>query len=139
MLSEPRGPSMNVSLLLLAAFSFSPSSDYESREVEGWTVRVHKKLTTDEADTGQKALELLRVKLYDVARVVPAGPLAKLREIPIWLEHDNDAKTPCACYHPDAGWLEKNDHNPEKVKCVEISNAKRFLDWSKTQPAMVLH
>ena len=31
------------------------------------------------------------------------------------------------------------DSIPDKAKSVEIGNAGRFLEWSKDQPAMVLH
>jgi hypothetical protein len=128
-----------ISIVLLAALSFSPTSDYEAQQIEGWKVYVNKDLMTDQVEIGRKALELLRIKLYDISRVVPERPLAKMREIPIWLEHNNDAKIPCACYHPDAGWLKGNDFNPEKEKSVEICSAQRFLDWSKAQPSMILH
>ncbi len=42
-------------------------------------------------------------------------------------------------YHPDAGWLRGHDMNPDKARCVEISNARRFLSWTKQQPWMVFH
>ena len=43
------------------------------------------------------------------------------------------------CYHPDKGWLTKNDFNPQKKRSVELANAKNFLTWTITQPWMVLH
>ena len=89
-------------------------------------------------EVGDEALELLRVKLFDVRRAVPAEALGALREVPIWLSRD-DPVTPCACYHPSAEWLAENGFDPRKARAVEISNAARFLDWSRQQPAMVLH
>jgi hypothetical protein len=98
---------------------------------------VHKDLLADEQLAGQ-CLALLRVKLFDVGRVVPAAAATRLREVPIWLEL-NDPKFPCACYHPSKGWLTAHDVNPEKTGAVEISNARNFLAWSIDQPFMVLH
>ena len=55
-----------------------PTSQYEPRTLEGWSVKVNK-------DLGDSAaLALLEEKLREVARLVPAGPLAKLREGQVW-------------------------------------------------------
>lgn len=62
-------------------------------------------------------------------------PLQKVR---IWLEY-NEQNHACAVYHPDRKWLIEHDMNPDKAKCVEISNAKHFLSWTLAQPSMVLH
>lgn len=56
-----------------------PSEHYEAREVEGWTVRVNRRLLNEEAELGKKALRLLEFKLYQICRVVPQRPLAKYR------------------------------------------------------------
>jgi len=110
---------------------------YEAREILGWTVRVERKLL-EQGEPGGDALELLRVKLYDITRAVPAGALAKLRAIPIWLSRE-DPVAPCACYHPSADWLREHGHDPRKAKGLEIANARTFLAWTHEQPAMVLH
>jgi hypothetical protein len=51
----------------------------------------------------------------------------------------NDGHAPCAEYHPSKEWLAANGYNPDKAKAVEIGNARRFIEWAPTQPAMVLH
>jgi hypothetical protein len=117
---------------------FVPTSAYEERSVEGWTVHVNRRLLNEEAELGAKALRLLEVKLYDITRVVPSKALEELRKVPIWLGVD-DGPAPCAEYHPSKQWLVDNGWNPDKARCVEIGNAARFLDWSKDQPAMILH
>jgi hypothetical protein len=119
------------------ARAFDPTDHYERRTVEGWTVYVNKDLLTD-APLAEKCLALLRVKLFDVRRVVPEAACAKLAEVPIWLELDHK-KFPCACYHPSKEWLKANDLNPDKAGGVEIANAKNFLTWTIDQPWMVLH
>ncbi len=117
---------------------YEPTSNYEERSIRGWRVLVHKSLLEEHEALGCEALELLDFQLYQITRVVPEPALAKLRQIPIWLEYDNPRVT-CACYHPSRGWLKANGFNPEKAGSVEIGNAKRFLSWTREQPWMVLH
>lgn len=117
---------------------YVPTAEYETRTVEGWTVRVNRHLLTDRKDLGDSALRLLTEKLYEVRRAVPERACAELQRIPIWLGVD-DGHAPCAEYHPSRDWLRENGYNPDKAKCVEIGNAARFLEWSKSQPAMILH
>jgi len=115
-----------------------PTSQYRSRTVEGWEVRVNRTLLDEKAELGEAALKLLEVKLYEITRVVPEKPLADLRKVPIWLGVD-DGPNDRAQYHPSVDWLTKHQFNPEKAKSVEIGNASRFLKTAREQPAMVLH
>jgi len=124
--------------LLLALVPQGAAQDpYETRELLGWSVHVERKLL-EKNEPGAEALELLRVKLFDITRAVPAGALAKLRAIPIWLSRE-DSVAPCACYHPSADWLREHGHDPRKAKGLEIANAKTFLEWTHEQPMMLLH
>jgi hypothetical protein len=70
--------------------------------------------------------------------VVPPDALAKLRTIRIWVE-ETDLDTPCMTYHPDPGWLREHGKNPDKAGCVELANARTFLEWTIEQPWMLLH
>jgi hypothetical protein len=115
-----------------------PSSQYDTRVLEGWTVRVNRILLRQQAELGAEALRVLGEKLHDIARVVPAGPLAQLRKVPLWLGVD-DGPNDRAQYHPSREWLESHHYNPEKARGVEIGSASRFLKTSIEQPTMVLH
>jgi hypothetical protein len=115
-----------------------PTSQYEVRSIEGWTVRVNRRLLGEQAALGADALKVLAGKLYDITRVVPERPCAELRKVPLWLGVD-DGPNDRAQYHPSADWLAKHGYNPEKAKSVEIGNAKRFLKTAIEQPSMVLH
>lgn len=117
---------------------YEPTSNYTPRNVQGWTVHVNHRLLEDQNALGDKVLKLLEVKLYDINRAVPQPALAKLHQIPIWLEFLHP-RHPCACYHPSKQWLSENGFNPEKAASVEISNAATFLKWTHEQPSMVLH
>ena len=119
---------------------YDPTSHYDKQQVQGWTVLVNRDLLADHAETAEAALELLRVKLYEIERVVPGGAVAELKQVPIWLEvRDKRGRHPCACYHPSRGWLRSHGYNPAKAKAMEIANAAAFLEWTKQQPWMVLH
>ena len=132
-----------IALGLVAASAESPhaepdarAADYASRAVRGWTVQVERGLEREAA--GERALELLAAKLFDVERAVPEPALAKLRAVPIWLSLD-DRVAPCMCYHVSPEWLSEHGFDPRKAKGVEIANAARFVEWSREQPWMVLH
>ena len=118
--------------------SFEPTSAYEDRDLRGWTIRVNRGLLKREPELAAKALELLDHQLFQAQRAVPPPALSKLREIPIWVE-EAEPHHPCMAYHPAPEWLRDHGMNPEKARCVEIANARNFLDWSKTQPWMTLH
>jgi len=134
--------------LLLAVFSafgtetnevtpFHPTSAYQDESIEGWRVLVNTNLLA-EADLWERTSKLLHAQLYQVTRVIPAGPLAKLRQIPIWVEQSS-ARFPCMCYHESRDWLTAHNVNPDKTDAVELANPKAFLEWTREQPWMVLH
>ena len=120
------------------AADFEPTDRYEVRQVEGWSVLVNKGLLAGQPDLAERTLTLLRDQLYRVTRVVPAEAVEALRKVRIWVEED-EPHHPCMAYHPDAGWLREHGMNPEKARCVEVANARNFLDWTEDQPWMVLH
>lgn len=117
---------------------YVPTSAYVRRSIQGWTVRVNRKLLTDNSDVGKQAMDLLDRKLAEIRRTVPHLASLQLQKVPIWLGVD-DGHAPCSEYHPSRDWLKTNGYNPDKAKCVEIGNASKFVEWSKDQPSMVLH
>jgi hypothetical protein len=117
---------------------YDPTSDYAKMDVRGWTVYVNRRLLEGEKALSDRTLELLGVKLYDISRMVPEPALAKVRQVPIWVELA-DPRHPCMCYHPSRHWLIEHAFNPEKAGSVEIANAATFLKWTHEQPSMVLH
>jgi hypothetical protein len=124
--------------LLLLVAAYEPTANYRVESCEGWKVYVSAALHREQAELESRVLALLRVKLSDIARVVPAAAVEKLRRAPVWVElEDQDIK--CMNYHPSAAWLREHGYNPEKAGGIEIGNARNFLRWSLDQPWMVLH
>ena len=137
--AQPRKPSAKPTTAPATRPAYTPTSGYEVRRIEGWTsIYVHKDLLTTHKALGDEVLKVLAGKLYDVARVVPPGPLAELRKVPIWMEYRNP-KGGGGCYHPSRRWLEGHGFNPAKARSVEFGNARGFLSATRHQPSVVLH
>jgi hypothetical protein len=117
--------------------SFDPESAYAPRDIEGWRVLVNEKLLA-ETNLCDQVMKTLSVQLFQITRVVPAPALAKIRQIPIWVEM-NDPLFPGSVYHESPDWLREHGVNPAKAGAVEIANAEHFITWTIEQPCMVLH
>ncbi len=117
---------------------YAPTSNYRDINLRGYTLRVNKLLMRGHSDLYKQAMEVMDHQLFKIERVMPASAVTKLQQVVIWLEYE-EPHHPCAAYHPGRQWLVDNDMNPDKVKCVEISNAQNFVKWTISQPYMVLH
>lgn len=118
-----------------------PTIVREERQIEGWTVRFDKRLTTDEhRDLGTRAERLLRDKLYDIAQILPSDRVERLRKVVIIADLDHGRLTSMQ-YHPGAGWLREHGYDPALVKCVHVPSVKRMIDLrhQRVQPWCVLH
>jgi hypothetical protein len=114
------------------------AAQYKINEIEGWTVYVKRDFLKGQPALADRAQTLLRLQLFQIARIVPAGAVKKLRTVRIWVE-EKDPSTPCMAYHPNAQWLREHGTNPAMAGCIELANARNFLDWTLEQPWMVLH
>lgn len=111
------------------------------REMEGWKIHVDPALITGpNSEEGAKALTLLANHLQRIKILVPAGPLAKLQTIEIWIEHNHPRLQPMQ-YHPSVGWLLANKHDPRLARKVHIPQARDLLSREEMlkHPAVVLH
>jgi hypothetical protein len=121
-----------------AGADYTPTVDYESRELCGFALRVHP-MAIEHADDLAACLEELEGQLRNIQRVVPDAPLAELQKVPFWIEWRVKPRG-AAEVHVSARWLRENGYNPDKLYGVEINNCRNFVDWSRTaQPWMVLH
>ena len=114
-----------------------PTSKYEKRRIEGWTVHVAPALVKKKA-YGDEMCKLVRYKLHLVARYMPETALERLREVSIWLEQDSPA-VPYVAYHGSAEELQAAGLNPDKLHAIEIGNTKAFRRWQSLQPFVLLN
>jgi len=112
---------------------------HQTNSIEGWTVLVSERLLNEEKKATAKALELLRAQLQEIARVMPARAVAKLREVTLWFSPEYPGVTPRAEYHPGAGWLRDNGRDPAMVKGVEFTDVRNFESETKRMPNFPLH
>lgn len=110
------------------------------REVthEGWRWIVRNDLQDDHPQLWKRVRGELTHQLYQIERRVPSDIVQRLRLVPIWIELDSP-KHPGLVYHPSPQWLTNNDMLPQKARCVEISNARNFVNWSLEQPFCMMH
>jgi len=108
------------------------------RELEGWKVHVEPALV--DGEEGRKALTMLANHVQRIKSLVPAGPLAKLQTIEIWVEHDHP-RLKSMQYHPSRGWLVDHGCDPRLTRMVHITQARELLSRAQLlkHPAMVLH
>ncbi|GAB5404857.1 MAG: hypothetical protein Aurels2KO_30880 [Aureliella sp.] len=112
---------------------------YESRDIEGWPVRVSTKLRNDAPQKVEVALTLIAEQLQTIVRAVPPGKLARLRTVPIWISPKYPGVRPTGEYHPSAGWLKKVGRPPELVECIELTNIDNFAKECKRMPMLLMH
>jgi len=124
--------------LVSQGFVHEPFGHYALEMHHGFRIYVSYEARKNNHQT-QPALDLLNKQIGEMIKIVPPNSLETLRKIPVFVEHENP-KFPCACYHPGAQWLKENGFIPEKLKAVEISNTKNYVDWvHMNQPFMTLH
>ncbi len=111
------------------------------RDIEGWKVHVEPALLDGERrEEGAKALTMLANHLQRIKILVPAGPLAKLQTLEIWIEHSHPTLRPMQ-YHPSKSWLVANKHDPRLTRKVHIPQARELLSREQMlkHPAVILH
>ena len=131
-----------VPLLLFASVTPLPKAapsewKYKQVEVEGWTVFVQKELYA-KTELRTQVLDLLKIKLWEIATRLPAPSVERLREVELRMHLDHSENNGAA-YHPSAVWLREHGMPEDWARGIEFGNAQNFLGWSQQQPAMVLH
>ncbi|MBM3992182.1 MAG: zinc-dependent peptidase [Planctomycetes bacterium] len=129
------------SLIALAAPRAPQAHGHVEHELEGWKVRVDRRLLEGaDAARGKRALDLLRARLIAIATVVPEVPLARLRAVTIQLDRDVPGLEVMQ-YHPSAEWLESHGYSRDLALCVHIPSVEGFLSpfENHRMPWVVLH
>jgi hypothetical protein len=116
-----------------------PDTRCESRQLCGWTVHVRESLLLAKPDETAKALDLLKRQLEEIVKVVPAGPVAELRKVPLWFTPGYPGTPPRAEYHPGSQWLADHGRDPAMAKGVEFTNIGVFEAELRRMPNFALH
>jgi len=119
----------------------SKPASHNLQTIEGWNVHIDARLLEgDGQDIGTEAVRLLRCKLTEIEYAVAEDRLAKLREVPIWLDLSHGGLKQMQ-YHPSADWLRENGYSADLAKAVHIPTATMFIDrnHNHTQPWAVMH
>ena len=112
---------------------------HKTNSIEGWTVLVNERLLATDKEATAKALELLRVQLQEIVRVVPAPAVEKLRQVTLWFSPEYPGVKPKAEYHPGAGWLRDHGRDPAMVKGIEFTDVRNFEAETRRMPNFTLH
>lgn len=116
---------------------YTPTGGYDPMQIEGFQILVNKELKAKKPHLANQAISELTCQLHEINRKLPEIALGIIKgTTKIWLELDNSKG---ACHHPNPQWLAENNYNPEKLGCVEVGNARDFVNWTKEQPCMILH
>lgn len=113
---------------------------HELRQIEGWNVHVDTSLLEDDyKKTGELAIRILGERLHQISLLLPATPVAKMREVPIYLDRAHPLGN--AHYHPNAGWLEDYGYDPVMAKAVHFTGAASLIREasSPNSSSVVLH
>jgi hypothetical protein len=125
--------------LFLLCLAVAHAAPCQTRELCGWKVHVREDLMKSNARETEKALELLERQLKEIVEVVPPGPLAELRKVPLWFTPGYPDIPPRAEYHPGAKWLADNGRDPAMAKGVEFTNVSIFEAECQRMPNFALH
>ncbi len=117
---------------------YTPTSDYTPMTLEGFPILINNELLHDHPELAQDVITLAHSQLFHITQAIPAQIVTQLKTVKIWIEYNNP-ECPGACHHPSRQWLIEHNYNPEKEDSIEIGNARNFLNWSRQQPAMILH
>ena len=126
--------------LLLLLMAQTPEPSHIDRIVEGWTVRVEKKLLDQDPILADQALSLIEMQLRDLVWVLPPKRIAELRGVKIVMDLDRPGIRGLQ-YHPDLNWLKKGGHSLYLHKVAHIPQARSYVNLKKSnvQPWVMLH
>jgi len=116
--------------------AFTPTSEYDKRQIDGWQVYVSPRLAKQKA-YGDAICRLIEHKLHLIRRYMPEDSLDKLRKVAIWVEEDSSV-VGYITSHTSAKTLKANGLNPDKLNAVEIGNCEKFSQWQGMQQYVLL-
>lgn len=113
---------------------------HEKRQIEGWTVYVDRSfLEGEHKETGDQVLRILSQRLHQIQLRMPAEPVARMKEVPIYLDRNHPLGG--AHYHPKADWLADRGYDPSMTKAVQFTRAGGLIREARRpyDTSIVLH
>ena len=126
-------------LLFVGLGNVAYCEDVVKMDVEGWSVTIDNELAENKIEK-DKAIKALANHLQRIKYIVPENRVKELQELPIHMDLHYETLSNMQ-YHPSAGWLKNNGHDPGLAKHVHIPRAKALTNrqqWAK-HPYVVLH
>lgn len=117
----------------------STATPWLTRKVQGWTVKISRKLLADDKAAVERAMKLLEAQLKRIVRSVPAPAVSELKKVTLWFSPEYERIVPRAEYHPNVKWLESNGRDPVMAKGVEFTNVRIFEAETRRMPNFALH
>ena len=115
-------------------------SKRDTRDIVGWALHIDKTLLTEKNQSATtRALELLKVQLDEIIRVVPTAAVAELQKVPLYFSPKYPKAGARAEYHPGAGWLRDHGRDPVMARGVEFTNIPEFEAETRRMPNFALH
>ncbi|MCF7734554.1 MAG: hypothetical protein K9N23_22920 [Akkermansiaceae bacterium] len=114
--------------------------EHEVRQIEGWNVHVDVSLLDGKhKETGDLALRILGERLHQIALRLPAEPVARMREVPIYFDRNHPLGN--AHYHPAPGWLKERGYDTAMGKAVQITGAASLIREARgpNNSSVILH
>jgi hypothetical protein len=119
--------------------SLSSVDGYQTRVIQGWSIRISDKLIASQKQKTETAVQLIDGQLKSLSETLPSEVLKSLRKVPIWLSPKYDGFGATGEYHPNAGWLKKVGRRPELFRCIEFTNIPIFEKECRRMPMLLLH
>ena len=116
---------------------YVPTSEYEARDVCGWTVYVAADLRAN-PELEKKSMRLITLQLTQIQVLIPEKALKEIQKTPIWIQEKDPTYTNM-CFHVSREWLETHGVNPDKTNGIDIPNAQYYLNEYDRQPMALLH
>lgn len=113
-----------------------PTSQYDKRDIDGWTVHVSPDLT-GRPGLCASMVTLLNYKLHMIDHFIGEQGCRKLHEVPIWLEVGQPG--PYVRYCGSGAESTAGGANPDKTGAVEVGDPERMMKWALLQQSDLLH
>ena len=132
-------------LTLLLLSSDKPETVYDKHinrtfvvmDIEGWTYLVNQEILKNNKNW-PTIKRMMSNQLFGMKQFLKKDVIKAMQKVKTYVDIKQIGKSG-AEYHPSKKWLIDNKFSPNKAKCVEYSNIDGFINYSKSQPWVVLH